>query len=286
MKKRHFLTYVYVFLLFVGLVILSDVLSIGERLAKFGPWAEYAFYALITAIVLWFIVRPIIQVVRTPEITGIPQEEVVKMSPRQLTEYIKRLNLSSAEQSQLRMSVNRSAGVREILDARAEGSDKIVKDTAQDILLLTAISQKGSLDVISSIALNFGMISKLIKLSGFRPSFPQLLRLYISVFSSSLIIYSVDQLLEEIDLGELFGTAGIGIGSVVFKSLSNGILNALVCLRVGYTTCKYLQYGGKEFNRNKAELQGKVRSESIKSLGPVLKGSYTKGKEAFKSAVL
>ncbi len=281
MKKRHFLTYLCIFLFFIGLILLNDILAFGERLVGIGTWLQYVFYATVIFVVIWFIVIPIIKVVKAPEITGTPLYDIDTITPGKLAEYIKKLKLSNEEKKELREAIKKKEALRCILKEREQIADKTVKEAAQNILLLTAISQNGAFDVISSIAMNLGMIKNLIKLSGFRPSFPQLLRLYFSVFSSSLIIMSVDKMIEEIDLGEIFTSAGVGIGNIFFKSIGNGIMNALVCLRVGYTTLKYLQMGGKQFRKNRSEIQGDVRSKAIGALGSVVKSSYQKGKKVF-----
>lgn len=64
--KRNLLTIAGIFVAIVVLMLLSDIITIGEKIGHLHPFCEYGFYAILTVAFGYFIVWPIIKLHRTP----------------------------------------------------------------------------------------------------------------------------------------------------------------------------------------------------------------------------
>ena len=117
----------------------------------------------------------------------------------------------------------------------------------------------------------------MVELRGRRPTFGQILRLYWSVVSSSVLIASADEALDDINLGELLGMSGINATGVLLKSMTNGMLNALVTMRVGMTALRYLEVGSIEFNQNKTSIRKEVRRKAMMRMPSVVASGIKNG---------
>ena len=103
------------------------------------------------------------------------------------------------------------------------------------------------------------MNNSLNKLAGVRPSYLQMTKFYVSVFSASVIINSVEDIMEDMDFGEVCGVLGCVVSNTLTRSAANGMMNAFVCLRVGYATIKYLEVGSEVFDKEKIKMRKDVR---------------------------
>lgn len=137
-----------------------------------------------------------------------------------------------------------------------------VREAAKTSLLLTTISQNGVFDFVANIYLCIKMIGSLVREAGYRPGIFQLFRLYKSVVKTSLLVVSTDEILENIDIPSLVGNAGASAVCKVFKPVANGIANSYMCMRLGYSTIKYLDCGHKEYLRNKSAIRKEVKKEA------------------------
>lgn len=146
-----------------------------------------------------------------------------------------------------------------------------VRESAKVSLLMTTVSQNGSIDIIANTAITFKMIGALVKEVGYRPTLPQLFRLYSSVITTSFIVASVDEVIDNLDISGMIGNAGVGAIYKIFQPLANGAANAYMCMRVGYATVRYLECGYREYNRNKSVIRKEIAREARKDLVPVFK---------------
>lgn len=282
MKSRHFWGIIIALLILVGLSLWSNIINIGEALGESSKVLSVVFYILTIGVVIAFIVLPLLRTVLTPEIKKSPDVDVYSLSAPELIKYIKRLNLTSEERKLMDSSMNSYDAVVEIVKNRQQRVHDIVQESALDVFLITSLSQNGGVDVLGSLAVNFKLINKIIKQVGFRPTLWQLLKLYTSVISTSLIITAVDDVLDNINLGDMLGA----VGKVLLKSAANGAMNAFVCLRVGYATVKYLEVGNKEFNERHNEITKQIVSQSKKALPSVIKNGVVKGFKSIKKTVI
>lgn len=211
--------------------VIGNIITVADKMSELSPWLGYAFYGVMLALTAAFIVLPTVKIAFTPELE--PSGELMTQEDK-------------------------------------DSADVMVKKTAQNVFVLTTVSQNGTLDVFTCLSMNISLINRLVELRGKRPSFWQILRLYWSVASSSVLIASADEALDDINLGELLGISGINATGVLLKSMTNGMLNALVTMRVGMTALRYLEVGSIELNQNKASIRKEVRRKTMMRMPAVV----------------
>lgn len=64
--KRNLLTIAGIFVAIVVLMLLSDIITIGEKIGHLHPFCEYGFYTILLVAFGYFIVWPVIKLHRTP----------------------------------------------------------------------------------------------------------------------------------------------------------------------------------------------------------------------------
>ena len=272
-KKNGLLVSVIIGLLaLVMLIVIGNVISIGDKIAGIHPGFAYLFYGVVIALFIWLVVLPVVRVIVTPPLKGIGRENITGYTPAEVTEYIKdlksKIKLTKEEERELKISSDRKKTIENIFTGRREEMEKVVKNAAVSTFVITAISQNGSFDFISSVVINFRMINAIVKTLGKRPSYGQLIKLYISVISASLVITAIDDIFGDIDFSSLLGSLG-GVTkalNIIIPSATNGLMNAFVTLRVGYATIKYLEVGNEDFDREEAR-QFALRSARKQLLG-------------------
>ena len=135
---------------------------------------------------------------------------------------------------------------------------KLTIQRASETLLATAISQNNNFDAFTTIIINIRLIMQIVVRCGYHPTYPQLAKLIIKVMRNALIAYTLQSLhLEDIVINGINklvkGALNIipGVNEIA-KSLTQGAANALLTLRIGILTRKYLY---KEYS-----LQEEIRS--------------------------
>lgn len=253
--------------LLVLLVVIGNVISIGDKIAGVHPVLAYLFYLLVALLLVWLVVLPVVRVVTAPPLNGLSAKRLEGCTPQQLEEHVKEIRksvrLTNEEECELQNESERKNVLERIIARRYAMMEDVVRSSAVSSFAVTAISQNGSFDFISNIAINFKMINSVVRQLGRRPSLSQLLKLYLSVFSSSLIVTAVDEIVEEIDFSAILkniGIAGKALG-MVLPSAMNGLMNAFVTLKVGYATIKYIELGAAGCNKDE------IRRFAVRSAG-------------------
>lgn len=270
MNRKSFILWVLGLGLLVVTCILSDIITLGDRLASVHPWLGYMFYVVIGLMVLFLIVVPTLRIIFTPEYKGSRVDNIHVLSSEELDKYIAQLRLSKEQRAHIAQANDRSDVVKAILDERRHQADDLIRSTAETVFVVTAVSQNKSVDMISTLSMNVRMIGKLIRQQGYRPSYLQLFKLYVSVISSSIIIGSVDELMDDIDLGSLIGVTGMKLAGSILKSGANGAANAFITLKVGKSTMKYLEEGAREFREHSKAVKREIRRNARKELPKVV----------------
>lgn len=313
--KKNIILIIGVTIGIVVILFLGSVVEIGDKIGHIGtPVAEYIFYGIIGALLLAFVLIPIFKVWAAPDMPALTTEDVE--DPEILTDlghklvnscsYIKDEEERKIHHDELakmlKESANDAESLRSILDNELQlrfkgdkeqgviGVDRRIHEWARTVFLVTAISQNSKFDSLSVIALNYKMIEDIILSSGFRPTRPQMFRIYGRVLATSLIsLVASDAIGEfgmELDLsgaaGE-FADAGGGklldtvrrlhIPEFVLGSALDGALNALLTLRIGYVTKSCLTKGAKALSDKKTRKM--VKRSAIKSAYASLPGIIT-----------
>lgn len=238
MSKSAILIILTSLLTLAVLCIAGNIITVADKMYEVRPWLGYVFYALLLALALVFVVWPTIRIIFTPELK--PSDELMT-------------------------------------DENRKKAESMVKKTAQNVFVLTTVSQNGTLDIFTCLSMNVSLINRLVELRGKRPSLGQLIKLYAAIASTSVLIASADEAFGDINLAEVLGMSGMNLTGAIFKSAANGMINSFVTLRVGMTTLRYLEEGSAAFNKNRMAIRKEVRRKAAKYMPAVVAGGVKNG---------
>ncbi len=285
--KKNIILILCVTLGLVAILVLGSIVEIGGKIGEVAtPVAEYIFYGIIGLLLIVFIIVPIIKVWAAPEMPAmntddatdpvalsqlgrklaancgyLPDEAVRKEHRAVLSDG---LHAASGDAAQMRALINDEIALRVKgdKDLGVVGIDKRIREWSRTVFMVTAISQNSKFDSLSVIALNYKMIEDIILSSGFRPTRPQMFRIYANVLATSLISLMASDALDDIghtfDSGSVAGDVAdtgngkfldsfrrLRIPEVILGSAMDGAVNALLTLRIGYVTKSYILKGTK-----------------------------------------
>jgi len=253
-SKNRFLWYGVAvgIIIIIMMMILSNVISVGEKLSRINKYLEYGFYFLITIVIYFLILRPIFIILFSPSFSinttldknsrknRLLYKKVAKrlikqdILPEELNE---ELNFNMKNNDLLKESLNK------IFNKQVKKEiNKIIKKNAKTVMISTAISQNGRLDLYTVLVVNIKMIKEIVQICGFRPSMAHLAKLTVNIFTTALIAEG----LEKMNLNELLPNSTLNaLGEIplirpVLSSLIQGTSNALLTLRIGIVARKYL----------------------------------------------
>lgn len=260
MKKRNFISLLIILLTLIGLLIYlySKAINVGASLETTHPYLAYAFYAIVSIVVLYFIVRPFLIILFSPSLSFYHLKEIdskkekkrnykklVKLSKRiSKKKLVKRENivilnneLTKSYDNFDEKYLNLKKTIRNVLnDDLKKDIRKIIISSARDTMYLTALSQNSFIDILVVVVNNFNMVKKIVTRCGFRPSYVRLMKLYLNVVMSSLIAEGA----ENIDFGSLLGGSLKGLAKPLVGSVIDGALNSFFMLRTGFLTRNYI----------------------------------------------
>ena len=251
------------------LMLIGNMISIGDKIAKFNHTLSVIFYVFSGVIVYFLIVNPILIIVFSPTFkipTSLEDSKKARRTYKRVAKnLLKRddLNKSSIE--------NLKNGLKDISTLRIELNkvynndikkeiNKIIIRHAKRVMISTAISQNSKMDMGTMIVVNIKMIKEIVEKCGFRPSYKNLGKLAVNVLGTALITEGI----EDLDFKEVFPTATTGLlNDIPFLrtltgSLVQGISNAFLTLRIGVITRKYL------FNDSPIKSKKQIRIDSFK----------------------
>ena len=159
--------------------------------------------------------------------------------------------------------------------------NNVIQKNAKTVLITTALSQNGNLDMLSVLAVNLKMIKEIVEVSGFRPSYPYLAKLSINVLITSLIAEGI----EEMDVSEYMPSklsetlTDLPFIKTISASILGGIANAMLTCRVGVITQKYL------YNDNQLIDKKTIRRQAYKDVMKLMPKIVTDGLNVFPKSV-
>ncbi len=266
------------------LMLLSSVINIGERLRKIHVSVEIAFYVLVFLILFLVIINPIRIILTSPSFeictTLDPDSHKVRsvyravarnMAKNQNVDEEHRLLLTkykNYDELQMNMTVV-------FHDCIKKNLNNIIIKKAKTVLISTAICQNARMDMITVFSVNLNMIKDLVTECGFRPNMTNLSKLTINVFSTALIAEG----LESISIDDILpNSVNNALGQIPFikpvmASVTQGIANALLTIRIGCVTRKYLFRDGNIIT--KEDIRKSAFKDSLILLPMVLYGTLT-----------
>lgn len=262
MKKRQYFWFTLAigFILLFLLMLLSSVLDVGDRLRIIHPYVSYGFYGLVLILVFILLIRPlyVILIKQTFNIQTSLDEgsnlRLLKQSARRILHYD---FVSDEDKSKIKETLHDGKALIPVLSNVYQGPikkemAKRMRHHAKTVMVSTAISQNGRLDFITIMHVNLRMIKELVELSGFRPSYQQLAKLSVNVITTALVAEG----LENLDISEVLPQSTMNSLSEIplikpfISSVTQGISNALLTLRIGIVTREYLFTTSKELTQN------------------------------------
>ena len=262
MKKRQYFWFTLAigFILLFLLMLLSSVLDVGDRLQLIHPYVSYGFYGLVFVLVFILLIRPlyVILIKQTFNIQTSLDEgsnlRLLKQSARRILNYD---FVSDEDKSKIKETLHDGKALIPVLSNVYQGPikkemAKRMRHHAKTVMVSTAISQNGRLDFITIMHVNLRMIKELVELSGFRPSYQQLAKLSVNVITTALVAEG----LENLDISEVLPQSTMNSLSEIplikpfISSVTQGISNALLTLRIGIVTREYLFTTSKELTQN------------------------------------
>lgn len=266
------------------LMLLNSVINIGERIRKIHVSVEIAFYVLVFLIVFLVIINPIRIILTSPSFeictTLDPDSHKVRsvyravarnMAKNQNVDEEHRLLLTkykNYDELQMNMTVV-------FHDCIKKNLNNIIIKKAKTVLISTAICQNARMDMITVFSVNLNMIKNLVTECGFRPNMTNLSKLTINVFSTALIAEG----LESISIDDILpNSVNNALGQIPFikpvmASVTQGIANALLTIRIGCVTRKYLFRDGNIIT--KEDIRKSAFKDSLILLPMVLYGTLT-----------
>lgn len=252
------------FILLFILILLSSVLDVGERLRGIHPYVEYGFYGVAFLLVYFLIIRPVHIIIFSPSFSvETTLDEPTRKNAMVYRKVAKRLltnpDLPEGEQVRLKDALNSNSedlklALNHVFSHHIRKQmNQVIKRNAKTVMISTAISQNGRLDFFTVVVVNLKMIKELVVMCGFRPSYKNLAKLTINVFTTALIAEG----LENMDINEILPTSTLNtLGDIplirpMLSSVTQGVSNALLTLRIGIVTRKYLFADSNEISKEK-----------------------------------
>lgn len=253
------------------LILTSSILDIGERLRLIHEYVEYTFYGVCVLLVWFLILNPIRIILTSPSLSIVTTLEKDTPKAHQIYKSVTKNILKNNDTTlslEERAALENYHGYDELRDALnlvMNGSvkkqiNKIIIKNAKTVMLSTMISQNSKLDMISVVSMNLKMVKEIVVACGFRPSMKNLSKLTVNVASTALIAEG----LESMRLEEVLPTQSIqALESVpllkpIISSVTQGVANALLTIRIGLVTRGYL------FTNSKKASKAQIRAEAFK----------------------
>ena len=202
-------------------------------------WSLLALYLTCLAVpaVLFFTLPPPLRV---------PADDAGPDFERHLGQLRKRLRRNGHVSD---MPLDTREEIEEALAALAERADAVIRKTAGEVFVTTAISQNGSLDSVFVLAAQSRMTWSLARLYYQRPRIRELAYLYGNVAATAFVSANIEDLdlagqLQPVMSGALGSLAGAVpggqvVGAVAANSIFNGAANAFMTLRTGLIAEEY-----------------------------------------------
>lgn len=278
-KKRFWILITIGILLIITIVLVSNIMQVGESLNRIHPYVEYGFYGLSVVLVYFLFINPIRVIVFSPifSVDAMLSDEnhKHKLYRDAAKILIKNEILTDEDKEMLKNNLHDHEELKKSLTTvfnttiKKEIDKKIVYNS-KSVLVTTALSQNGNLDMLSTLAINLKMIKEIVEISGFRPSYPYLAKLSINVLITSLVAEGI----EDIDISEYlpnkFGDAlsDIPFLKTISGSIVGGVANGLLTCRVGIITQKYL-YNDNEL-LDKKQIRRMAYKEALKLMPQIV----------------
>jgi len=260
---------------FMVVVILNNVIAVGERLGHIHPFVEGGFYTISLGLFVYLVIVPILKIARIPSarisdfMTDHPSVDD-KGLKKFCDQMLRSKFLDQIDKDHLKSSIDEGQAHHAIRDIYIEKASKIeteIEDTASLVLITTAISQNGLLDGVSIIYYNIRMIKRIIFIAGFRPAMRQVFKMIRDIFVTAFIFNTIEEINPEEMLEDVIDASGEKLfGKLISKissSFIQGCFSAYVTLKVGYVTKYWLYMSEEDFKEKNIKKQSRTEARKI-----------------------
>ncbi len=284
------------------LILIASIVDLGEKIGKIGVGfeirgtyigLEHGFYLISFLLTYFLIINPVRIILVSPAFNI--ETVLDKPSRKRYLTYkkvsktlIKNKDISLREEVVLRDAMKDPVELQQALQKLYNTTlkkkiNQIIRRNSRTVMVSTAISQNGRLDFFATLSVNIKMIKEIVVACGFRPSYKNLSKLTLKVFSTALIAEGLDK----VDFSELLPSTtqnvlkSIPFAKTITNSVAQGISNGLLTLRIGIVTRKYLFADTKELTKEKIRKGAFV--ESIKIIPAIIKDAFASMPERLRS---
>lgn len=281
MKQKRFwyLIGIGVILLFF-FIFISNVISVGERLNGIHEYLEYGFYGLAVILMYILILNPLRVILFAPTFSIdalLDDSKKYRLYKDAAKTLLTNENLTDDDKELIRNSMKDKEELKQALTkifntTIKDQMNKLIIKNSETVLVSTALSQNGNLDMMSVIAINLKMIKEIVQLSGFRPTYPNLAKLSLNVLVTSIIAEGI----EDLEVSELLPSkisetmTDLPFLKTISSSILGGIANGMLTCRIGVVTRTYLFRDNKLLD--KKQIRRLAYKESIKMMPIIVAG--------------
>ena len=284
MEKKRFW-----YLIGIGVVILflfifiSNVISVGAELRDIHEYVEYGFYGLAGILTYVLIVNPLRVIMFAPTFSIdalLDDSKKYRLYKDAAKVLLTNDNLTDEDKELISSNMKDKEKLKESLatvfnTTIKDQMNKLIIKNSETVLVSTALSQNGNLDMMSVIAINLKMIKEIVQLSGFRPTYPNLAKLSLNVLITSIIAEGIDDLeVSELLPSKISETmTDLPFVKTISSSILSGIANGMLTCRVGVVTRTYLFRDNKLLN--KKQIRRMAYKETIKMMPLIIAGGLS-----------
>ena len=274
-RTKRWANILLISLLFIFLmIVLGAAITTGEKLRNISVFLEIFDYILILVVFFFGIVYPIFGVFTAP-IFSLDRLHYADGKARQkwcrklVNNLLNNVELSADEKIEVKNFLNyedlTDDKLIEFFDRKIRPQiNAEIYETAKKVMVVTSISQNSLYDMLGMAIINFNLVRRIVEICGFRPTTPQVIGLYVRVISYSMVAGSIEDLNLEDFISTLTENSLGKIGGVIFASATQGIINALMTLRIATLTKNYLL--NANVGQTREELRKKSFAEAMKLL--------------------
>jgi hypothetical protein len=267
----------------IALLVVSNIIEVGERLRGVHQYLEYAFYGLSVILVYVLILNPLRIILFAPTFSVdalMDEDKRAKIYKDAAKNMMKNTYLTEEDKAMLTETMNDKVELKKSMKTifnttiKKEINQLIIKN-AKTVLVSTALSQNGNLDMLSTLTINVKMIKEIVTMAGFRPSYPNLGKLSLNVLITSIVAEGI----EDLEINELLPSkvgetmTDLPFLKTISSSVLGGISNALLTCRVGVVTRSYLFRDNQLLTRS--EIRRMAYLEAVKMMPIIITQGLT-----------
>jgi len=267
----------------IALFVVSNIIEVGERLRGVHQYLEYGFYGLSVILVYVLILNPLRIILFAPTFSVdalMDEDKRAKIYKDAAKNMMKNTYLTEEDKAMLTETMNDKVELKKSMKTifnttiKKEINQLIIKN-AKTVLVSTALSQNGNLDMLSTLTINVKMIKEIVTMAGFRPSYPNLGKLSLNVLITSIVAEGI----EDLEINELLPSkvgetmTDLPFLKTISSSVLGGISNALLTCRVGVVTRSYLFRDNQLLTRS--EIRRMAYLEAVKMMPIIITQGLT-----------